>query len=450
MNTNKPDVTVFLKTQHDKATGDVFNTIAYDSNELTKDIPALVNYFLSEMSEYLKSYSGNDIKGEAAKFFESFNQKLTFDRGPYKSVAAPLANSNPISKPTNPIDMVNALLELFELKNTQCKGVSANAQPINIDRTETTPLLIKGVCPMIKGTTQEDAQEFLSNILENLPDEVMNKTFKIESPTQNDNRQNDNRHIDINPSYIRINLGDNIIPRDYNLDSAITDVVDIIDDNKEFKLNNYIIFYVQPKTFKDHGTDYISLPDKPHDNFISLSDKPLNKSSSNPVAANFYTPPNRIYINNHKETYRLYSIVYKIGREVRSGHYTNRLFNTAKGNVYMDDEYMGDDDFSKKPDPSSSAPTIVIYKKNGIITEKSDSTDSSPFPLSTCLVPLANPNGKLANSCFINTVMQSLWYNDELYAALKEYAIAKGGNATRRKSNRKKSKRRKSKRTRKI
>lgn len=434
MNTNKPDVTVFLKTQHDKATGHVFNTIAYDSNELTKDIPALVNYFLSEMSEYLKSYSGNDIKGEAAKFFESFNQKLTFDRGPYKSVAAPLANSNPISKPTvstqNHIYMVNALLELFELKNTQCKGGSANAQiqPINIDRTETTPLLIKNVCPMIKGTTQEDAQEFLSNILENLPDEVMNKTFKIGEVPSNikeDIMQN---------NVITINLATVDSNKDDALSSEIERMVNVYNKST---FSNYIIFYIQPKTYKQSGTNFISLPAKPRD-----------EQSNNSVAANFYNPPKTIFIINenepNKDVYYLYSIVYKVGAVVSAGHYTNQLFYLPNGA----DVYMDDDDFNKNPDPTKESPTIVIYKKDVI---------DSPFPLSNCLVPLENPNGKLANSCFINTVMQSLWYNDELYAALKEYAnahaanqIAKGGNATRRKSNRKKSKRRKSKRTRKI
>ena len=351
--------------------------------------------------------------------------------------------------------MVNALLELFEIKNKHCVDVEPKRtttgfnmhsfiEPVNIDRTDNTPLLIKNVCPMIKGTSQKDPQEFLNSILSGLPDEVMSKTFKIgEVPSEVKEGKTNNIMQD---NVITINLTNFESDR---VDALTSEIYRMVNVYEKSTFSNYIIFYVIPKTFIDRDFKYISLPDK---------------QSNNPVAEDFYNPPNQIFINNSKGTYKLYSIVYKVGPEVSAGHYTNQLFNIGQGNVYMDDDeiiannnVLATNGPNHSRDPTSESPTIVIYKKDGIDTTESDLTDSSPFPLSNCVVPLANPNDKKANSCFINTVMQSLWYNDELYAALKEYAkanpanpIAKGGNATRRKSNRKKSKRRKSKRTRKI
>jgi hypothetical protein len=87
MNTDKPDVTVLVKTVRDPNTEDVYNTIVYNSNELNHGhISERVDYLLSELSNYLKSYSGDDTENAVAGFFKTFDKNLTFDRGPYKVV----------------------------------------------------------------------------------------------------------------------------------------------------------------------------------------------------------------------------------------------------------------------------------------------------------------------------------------------------------------------------
>ena len=87
MNTDKPDVTVLVKTIKDPNTEHVFNTIVYNANELNHDhISERVDYVLSELSNYLKSYSGDDPENAVAGFFKTFDKDLTFDRGPYKVV----------------------------------------------------------------------------------------------------------------------------------------------------------------------------------------------------------------------------------------------------------------------------------------------------------------------------------------------------------------------------
>jgi hypothetical protein len=89
MNTG-PDVTVFVKTVKDPNTEHVFNTIVYNSNELNHGhIAERVDYVLSELSNYLKSYSGDDPDNAVTGFFKTFDKELTFDRGPYKMVAQP-------------------------------------------------------------------------------------------------------------------------------------------------------------------------------------------------------------------------------------------------------------------------------------------------------------------------------------------------------------------------
>ena len=90
MNIDKPDVTVFVKTVKDPNTENVFNTIVYNSNELNHGhIAERVDYVLSELSNYLKSYSGDDPENAVTGFFKTFDKELTFDRGPYKTVTQP-------------------------------------------------------------------------------------------------------------------------------------------------------------------------------------------------------------------------------------------------------------------------------------------------------------------------------------------------------------------------
>jgi hypothetical protein len=87
MNTDKPDVTVTIKTITDPNTEHVFNTIVYNANELNHaHISERVDYVLSELSNYLKTYSGNEPEQAVAGFFNTFDKDLTFDRGPYKVV----------------------------------------------------------------------------------------------------------------------------------------------------------------------------------------------------------------------------------------------------------------------------------------------------------------------------------------------------------------------------
>ena len=89
MNTG-PDVTVVVKTVNDPNTEHVFNTIVYNANELNHDnIAARVDYVLSELSNYLKTYSGDDRDNAVTGFFKTFDKELTFDRGPYKIVTQP-------------------------------------------------------------------------------------------------------------------------------------------------------------------------------------------------------------------------------------------------------------------------------------------------------------------------------------------------------------------------
>jgi hypothetical protein len=90
MNTDKPDVTVFVKTVKDPNTEHVFNTIVYNANELNHaHITERVDYLLSELSNYLKTYSGDDPENAVTGFFKTFDKELTFDRGPYKIVTQP-------------------------------------------------------------------------------------------------------------------------------------------------------------------------------------------------------------------------------------------------------------------------------------------------------------------------------------------------------------------------
>lgn len=89
MNTG-PDVTVFVKTVRDPNAEHVYNTIVYNSNELNHGhIADRVDYVLSELSNYLKSYSGDDPENAVTGFFKTFDKELTFDRGPYKIVTQP-------------------------------------------------------------------------------------------------------------------------------------------------------------------------------------------------------------------------------------------------------------------------------------------------------------------------------------------------------------------------
>jgi hypothetical protein len=89
MNTD-PDVTVTIKTIKDPNTEHVFNTIVYNSNELNHGrISERVDYILSELSNYLKTYSGDDPENAVTGFFKTFDKDVTFDRGPYKMVAQP-------------------------------------------------------------------------------------------------------------------------------------------------------------------------------------------------------------------------------------------------------------------------------------------------------------------------------------------------------------------------
>ena len=89
MNTD-PDVTVLVKTVKDPNTEHVFNTIVYNANELNHGhIAARVDYVLSELSNYLKTYSGDDPENAVTGFFKTFDKELIFDRGPYKIVAQP-------------------------------------------------------------------------------------------------------------------------------------------------------------------------------------------------------------------------------------------------------------------------------------------------------------------------------------------------------------------------
>jgi hypothetical protein len=90
MNTDKPDVTVLVKTVKDPNTEHVYNTIVYNANELNHGrISERVDYLLSELSNYLKSYSGDDKENAVTGFFKTFDKELTFDRGPYK-MATPI------------------------------------------------------------------------------------------------------------------------------------------------------------------------------------------------------------------------------------------------------------------------------------------------------------------------------------------------------------------------
>jgi hypothetical protein len=90
MNTDKPDVTAFVKTARDPNTEHVFNTIVYNANELNHGhIAQRVDYVLSELSNYLKTYSGDEPEQAVTGFFKTFDKELTFDRGPYKIVTQP-------------------------------------------------------------------------------------------------------------------------------------------------------------------------------------------------------------------------------------------------------------------------------------------------------------------------------------------------------------------------
>ncbi len=82
---NNPDVTVLVKTVRDPNTEHVFNTIVYNSNELNDNrVAERVDYVLSELSNYLKTYSGDEPEKAVDGFFKTFGKDLTFDRGPYK------------------------------------------------------------------------------------------------------------------------------------------------------------------------------------------------------------------------------------------------------------------------------------------------------------------------------------------------------------------------------
>ena len=346
-----------------------------------------------------------------------------------------------------PHRMTGALLSLFEEKNrlfltSGNLGTPDNNyyrisnDPITIPRDSRNPLL--NSC--FSGTGQLDAVEFLQYILENLPDDI--KTFNItynpslstgaDLVTEDEVRQIGDR---FNAKHLfRLALTAEPEKSIINLISSIDNVIfsnngrDILPN---FQLNgDYVIFTVQPIINDQNEIVYEGEKDQ----------------EGNVVPNGHYIAPITFTYNHNfvNSSYKCEGLVLKYGKTHDTGHYIYLRQQDVNNDLSQQDVLIYNDkkisilDFNEvnknitnnlniaETMPAGKCvPIILIYKKvppiqvNQPVVPTDQTGEKRASPLIRFNVGLDNTQ----NTCAINAVIQSLWYNDELYEALKQFIL---------------------------
>ena len=447
-------VKVSLNTLYDPINKKAFHDIVYNANELNHNhIAARVDFVLSELSNYLKAYSGYDKTRAIEDFFRTFGQQLTFDSEPYNgvdqtpkqivssNVATPVvANGDNATAPvvanidnaTAPVvaNVDNANEFKTWLLNLINKRLAYDGKThINIDRSDT---ILNVTCPQTKGSGLGESFAFLTGILNGL--RSLSDKFKITGDFAD-------KAVVNNGSVIMVNNDKDIANIDY-APITLSDYVVFNYTNIETSgINKYPI---PPSTIKVNGNSYFRTGIVYH----------VNSASTIGGPANHYTAflginANRYYIDDDK--------VYAIKGTIDKNNITVKLISpkpavddTTNADIAMDtaisDSLKMPLDYVKAVIEGGCLPELVFYKKSGPIPFAAPPTEPPKQPTNwhTNVIPLQNPG---TNSCFINAVIQNILYDQTLYNELNGdiASIAKGG-----KTKRRKSKRSKSKRTRKI
>ena len=291
---NKENVS--LNTLYDPNTKEAFQYIVYNENELNHNhIAARVDFVLSELSDFLKVYSGNDKKRAIEDFFKTFGQQLTFDGGlnnaavpaTLSTVPAPAALTN-VTAATNvasaPVPAMSAVPAATNAAATAATNAAASAVTpvvpvasaaetaafkewllnlinkrlaydgktvINIDRDNA---VLNAACPQTAGTGLGESHAFLTGVLNGLGLQISDK-FKITGDFADDNISvMNNSHI------IMINNGAPINEK----------LFEPKDSTKPIELSDYVIFnyttikpsgdsnkyQIPPTNFNVNGTSY--------------------------------------------------------------------------------------------------------------------------------------------------------------------------------------------------
>lgn len=426
-------VKVSLNTLYDPINKKAFHDIVYNANELNHNhIAARVDFVLSELSNYLKAYSGHDNTRAIEDFFKTFDQQLTFDGGPYSVVVdqAPkqIVSSNaavPIVANVDNATEFNAWLLNLINKRLAYDGTT----DINIDRSDA---VLNVTCPQTKGSGLGESFAFLTGILNGL--KSLSDKFKITGDFAD-------KAVVNNGSVIMLNNDKDIANIDY---APITLSDYVIFNYTKIDANGINKYPIPPSTIKVNGNNYFRTGIVYH----------VNSASTIGGTANHYTAflginANRYYIDDDK--------VYTINGTIDKGNIEAKLISpklefdapaTADNatNTAISESLKMPLDYIKAAIEGECLPELVFYKKGGPIPFTAPSTKQPKQPANwhTNVIPLQNPG---TNSCFINAVIQNLLYDQTLYNELGGVVAQnkKGGKTKRRKYNR-----RKSKRTRKI
>jgi hypothetical protein len=462
---------VTFDTLYAPPTKTAIHKILLNSYDLThNDYTAFVDGILTELSDFLKAYSGNDKTRAIEDFFKPFGQQITFDGG-LNNAAAPAATnvaSAPVPAATN-VAATNVAVPAVDATATNAVPDAAETDAfkkwllnlinerlaydgktvINIDRNNA---VLNTTCPQTIGKGLGESHSFLMGALNGLGSPLSDK-FKI------DGVFDDGDVSVMNNSHIMINNGKAIN----------TDLFKPKDSTKPIELSDYVIFkytttklpgsnkyQIPPTTFKANDTTYYRTG-------IVYHVKSSNDAKNGEI--NHYTTllgidDQKYYIDDDK--------VYKI-----KGNNDNISIKLISPKLEVDAIASADNadnavvaeslnmslDYIKTVIEGDYLPELVFYKKSGAIPYADPSMEAPnpsaalpqppPIKWNTKVIPLENPG---TNSCFINAVIQNFLYDQALYKVLGGVVASnkKGGKVTRRKSNRRKSKRSKSKRTRKI
>jgi hypothetical protein len=445
------------------------NKITFDSSKLTHgNTGRLVDINLTVLSQFLKKYVHNDVTDLDKSFLPSYNTTIN------TSLAHPAIETTPtgnapasgiiVNSGSNNIDdgkmtphrMTGALLSLFEEKNrlfltSGNLGTPDNNyyrianDPITIPRDSRNPLL--NSC--FSGTGQLDAVEFLQYILENLPDDI--KTFNITyNPslstgtgpvTEDEVRQIGDR---FNAKHL-IRLAVTTEP-EKSIINQISNIDNVIFSNNDrdilpnFQLNSeYVIFTVQPIINDQNEIVYEGEKDR----------------EGNVVPNGHYIAPITFTYNHNfmNSSYKCEGLVLKYGKTHDTGHYIYLRQQDVNNDLSQHDVLIYNDkkisilDFNEvnknitnnlniaEAMPAGKCvPIILIYKKvPPILVNQPPLAQSVAPPLAPTdqtgkkrASPLIRFNVGLdntQNTCAINAVIQSLWYNDELYEALQQFIL---------------------------
>jgi hypothetical protein len=455
-------VNVSLNTLYDPINKKAFHDIVYNANEFNHNqIAARVDFVLSELTNYLKVYSGYDKTHAIDDFFKTYISPVAFTSG-LTNAALPAASAviDTVAKPATAAVTVPAALSAVPAATTVTPETAAAFKKwllnlinerlaydgktvINIDRNNA---VLNATCPQTKGTELGESYAFLMGVLNGLGSPLSDK-FKIEGVFA------DGDVSVMNNSHIMINNG-----------KAINaDLFKPKDSNNPIKLSEYVIFkyttikppgsnkyQIPPTNFKVNGTTYHRTGIVYHVN----SSNDANLGEINHYTTLLGINDKKYYIDDDK-VYKINGNVSNISIELISPKLEVDAIASADNvnNTGISESLNMPLDYIKTVIEGDYLPELVFYKKSGAIpyaapymeapTPSTALPPPPPTEWNTKVIPLKNPG---TNSCFINAVIQNFLYDNKLYKELGgKLPIAKGGNATRRKS-----KQRKSKRTRKI